>query len=42
MWIVNIDHWTIKLAYLVLKKLADDTTDENDQVLIYDFKINRI
>ena len=24
MWFVNIDHWTLKLAYVVLRRVADD------------------
>ncbi len=35
MWFVNIDHWTIKLAYLALKKITDDTPEINNQVDIY-------
>jgi hypothetical protein len=38
MWFVNIDHWTIKLAYLVLQKLSEDLTDQNHQVDIYGYK----
>ncbi len=32
MWFVNIDHWTLKLAYLAIQKLTDDSTKENNQV----------
>jgi len=38
MWFVNIDHWTLKLAYLALQKIKEDPTEKNNQVDIYSFK----
>ncbi len=35
MWFVNIDHWTLKLAYLALQKIKEDLTKKNNQVDIY-------
>jgi hypothetical protein len=32
MWFVNIDHWTLKLAYLALQKKIEDPIEKNNQV----------
>ncbi len=42
MWFVNIDHWTLKLAYLTLQKKTDNPTEKINQVDISIFFQGRV
>jgi hypothetical protein len=43
MWFVNIDHWTLKLAYLAFEKVTDNQTENINQVdiSIFFFKVKK-